>query len=72
LRCEWLEKRHLASLEAESHAQITPDGSVVGFGQAAVALVHEVSRESAHTLQHKQEICIQPPQQEIAPKHEHS
>jgi len=37
-----------------------------------VALGHEVSRESAHTPQHKQEQSIQPPQQEIAPKHEHS
>jgi len=36
------------------------------------ALGHEVSRESAHTPQHKQEQAIQPPQQEIAPKHEHS
>jgi len=36
------------------------------------ALGHEVSRESAHTPQLKQEPSIQPPQQEIAPKHEHS
>ena len=36
------------------------------------ALGHEVSRESAHTPQHKQEQSIQPPQQEIAPKQEHS
>ena len=36
------------------------------------ALGHEVSRESAHTPQHKQEQSVQPPQQEIAPKHEHS
>ncbi len=36
------------------------------------ALGHEVSRESAHTPQHKQEPSIQPPQQEIAPKQEHS
>ncbi len=36
------------------------------------ALGHEVFRESAHTPQHKQEQSIQPPQQEIAPKHEHS
>ncbi len=32
------------------------------------ALAHEVSRESAHTPQHKQEQSIQPPRQEIAPK----
>jgi ATP-dependent exoDNAse (exonuclease V) alpha subunit len=36
------------------------------------ALGHEVSRESAHTPQHVQEQSIQPPQQEIAPKQEHS
>jgi conjugative relaxase-like TrwC/TraI family protein len=36
------------------------------------ALGHEVSRESAHTPQFKQEQAIQPPQQEIAPKIEHS
>jgi len=36
------------------------------------ALGHEVFRESAHTPQHKPEESIQPPQQEIAPKHEHS
>ncbi len=36
------------------------------------ALGHEVSRESAHTPQHKQDQSIQPPQQEIAPKQEHS
>jgi len=36
------------------------------------ALGHEVSRESAHAPQHTQEQSIQPPQQEIAPKHEHS
>jgi len=36
------------------------------------ALGHEVSRESAHTPQHIQEQSIQPPQQEIAPKQEHS
>jgi len=36
------------------------------------ALGHEVFRESAHTPQHRQEPSIQPPQQEIAPKHEHS
>ena len=38
------------------------------------ALGHGVSRESAHTPQHKQEQeqSIQPPQQEIAPKQEHS
>jgi len=34
-------------------------------------LGHEVSRESAHT-QNKQEQSIQPPQQDIAPKHERS
>jgi len=32
----------------------------------------EVSRESAHTPQQKQEQAIQPPKQEIAPKQEHS
>ena len=37
-----------------------------------VTLGHEVSRESAHTPQHKEEQAIQPPQQEIAPQHEHS
>ncbi len=36
------------------------------------ALGHEVSRASADTPQRKQEQAIQPPQQEIAPKHEHS
>jgi len=36
------------------------------------ALDHEVSRESADTPQHKPEQSIHPPQQEIAPKHEHS
>jgi len=36
------------------------------------ALGHEVSRESAHTPQHKPEQSIQPPQQEIAPKQERS
>ena len=36
------------------------------------ALGHEVSRESAHTPQLKQEQSIQAPQQEIAPKQEHS
>jgi len=36
------------------------------------ALGHEVSRGSAHPRQHKQEQSIQSPQQEIAPKHEHS
>ncbi len=36
------------------------------------ALGREVFRESAHTPQHKQEQSIQPPQQEIAPKHERS
>jgi len=38
----------------------------------AAALGHEVSRASAHTPQLRQEQVIQPPQQEIAPKHEHS
>ena len=37
-----------------------------------IALGHEVSRESAHTPQRKQEQVIHPPQQEIAPKQEHS
>jgi len=36
------------------------------------ALGHEVCRESAHIPQHQQEQSIQPPQQEIAPKQEHS
>jgi len=36
------------------------------------ALGHEVSRDSAHTPQLKQEQSIQAPQQEIAPKQEHS
>jgi len=36
------------------------------------ALGHEVSRESAHTPRHNQEQTIQPPQQEIAPKQDHS
>jgi conjugative relaxase-like TrwC/TraI family protein len=36
------------------------------------ALGHEVARESAHTPQLKHEQVIQSPQQEIAPKHEHS
>jgi len=36
------------------------------------ALGHEVSRESAHTPQLKQEQAVQPPQQEIVPKHEPS
>ena len=35
------------------------------------ALGHEVSRESAHSPQQKQEQSIQPPQPEIAPKQEH-
>ncbi len=35
-------------------------------------LGHEVSRASAHTPQHQSEQSIQPPQQEIAPKQEHS
>ncbi len=37
-----------------------------------IALGHEVSRESAHTPQLRQEQSIQPPQREIAPKQEHS
>lgn len=36
------------------------------------ALGHEVSRESAHTPQLNKDQAIQPPQQEIAPKHEHN
>ena len=36
-----------------------------------VVLGHEVSRESAHTPQLKQERAIQPPRPEIAPKQEH-